>query len=84
MFNKNKMKKYLAIATVFAVLLSSVFLKKKYTELETLQQNTKGLLDSATVKLNSCNEEKEAAETRLHCKKELIFFKPTTKTLSTT
>ena len=74
MFNKIKMKKYLAIATVFAVLLSSCVSQKKYTELETLQQNTKGLLDSATVKLNSCNEEKEAAEARLASLQERVDF----------
>ena len=54
------MKKALAIV-VSGVLLSSCVSQKKFTELEELQQNTKNLLDSATVKLNSCNEEKEAA-----------------------
>ena len=34
---------------------------KKFTELEELQQNTKNLLDSTTVQLNTCNDEKEAA-----------------------
>jgi len=42
-----------------------VYLKKKFTELEELQQNTKNLLDSTTVQLNSCNEEKEAALAQL-------------------
>ena len=68
------MKKYLSIATVFAVLLSSCVSQKKYSELETLQQNTKGLLDSATVKLNSCNEEKEAAEARLASLQDRVNF----------
>ena len=58
-FNKIKMKKHLAIATVFAIFLSSCVSQKKYAELETLQQNTKSLLDTATVKLNTCNEKRK-------------------------
>jgi chemotaxis protein MotB len=68
------MKKYLAITVITAALLSSCVSQKKYTELETLQQNTKGLLDSATVKLNTCNEEKEAAEARLASLQERVDF----------
>ena len=56
----NTMKK--AVALLFTgVLLASCVSQKKFSELEELQQNTKNLLDTATVKLNSCNEEKEAA-----------------------
>ena len=54
------MKKAIAVV-ISGVLLSSCVSQKKFTELEELQQNTKNLLDSATVKLNSCNEDKEAA-----------------------
>ena len=68
------MKKYIATATIFAVLLSSCVSQQKYTELEALQQDTKNLLDSATVKLNTCNEEKEAAEGRLATLKERVNF----------
>jgi chemotaxis protein MotB len=68
------MKKYIAIVTVSVVLLSSCVSQKKFIELETLQQNTKDLLDSATVKLNTCNEEKEAAEARLASLKERVDF----------
>jgi chemotaxis protein MotB len=46
---------------ISGILLSSCVSQKKFTELEELQQNTKNLLDSATVKLNTCNEDKEAA-----------------------
>jgi chemotaxis protein MotB len=46
---------------VSGILLSSCVSQKKFNELEELQQNTKNLLDSATVKLNTCNEDKEAA-----------------------
>jgi chemotaxis protein MotB len=58
------MKKAIALV-VSGIILSSCVSQKKYTELEELQQNTKNLLDSATVKLNSCNEEKEAALAQL-------------------
>ncbi len=58
------MKKAIALV-VSGILLTSCVSQKKYTELEELQQNTKNLLDSATVKLNSCNEEKEAALAQL-------------------
>ena len=56
------------------VLLSSCVSQKKYGELEQLQKNTKGLLDSATVKLNACNEEKEAALSSLASLKEQVAF----------
>ena len=68
------MKKYIAITIVTAALLSSCVSSKKYTELETLQQNTKSLLDTATVKLNTCNEEKEASEARLASLQERVNF----------
>ncbi|MDG1968524.1 MAG: flagellar motor protein MotB [Flavobacteriaceae bacterium] len=68
------MKKYIATATILAVLLSSCVSQQKYTELEALQQDTKNLLDSATVKLNTCNEEKEAAEARLATLQERVNF----------
>ena len=54
------MRKAIALM-ITGVLISSCVSQKKFTELEELQQNTKNLLDDATVKLNSCNEEKEAA-----------------------
>ncbi len=54
------MKKAIALI-VSGILISSCVSQKKFTELEELQQNTKNLLDAATVKLNTCNEDKEAA-----------------------
>jgi len=50
----------LLLITVF-VLITSCISQKKYLELEDIQRNTKSLLDTATIKLNTCNEEKEAA-----------------------
>ena len=54
------MKKAIALI-LSGILISSCVSQKKFTELEELQQNTKNLLDAATVKLNTCNEDKEAA-----------------------
>jgi chemotaxis protein MotB len=58
------MKKAHALVFI-AILLASCVSQKKFTELEQLQQNTKSLLDTATVKINSCNEEKETAMSAL-------------------
>jgi chemotaxis protein MotB len=68
------MKNYFAIATLVGVLISSCVSQQKYTELESLQQNTKSLLDSATIKLNTCNEEKEASEARLASLQDRVNF----------
>ena len=53
------MKKLLAL--ILMVFLASCVSQKKFTELEQLQQNTKSLLDTTTIKMNSSEEEKEAA-----------------------
>tara|TARA_B100000945_G_scaffold103874_1_gene82084 strand:- start:1425 stop:2282 length:858 start_codon:yes stop_codon:yes gene_type:complete len=68
------MKKYIALATITLILLSSCVSQQKFADLESLQQNTKSLLDSATIKLNTCNEEKEAAEARLSALQERVSF----------
>lgn len=57
-----------------AILLSACVSQKKYTELETLQQNTKDLLDSTTIKLNSCDEEKQTALSALAAAQEQVKF----------
>ncbi|MBL6669044.1 MAG: flagellar motor protein MotB [Flavobacteriaceae bacterium] len=66
--------KKVAVIALFGVLITSCVSQKKYTELEELQQNTKSLLDATTVKLNSCNEEKEAAEASLASLREQNKF----------
>ena len=58
------MKRAIALM-ITSVLISSCVSQKKFTELEELQQNTKNLLDTTSVKLNSCNEEKESALAQL-------------------
>ncbi len=47
------------------ILLSSCVSQKKYAELEAKQKETQDLLNSATVKLNSCLEDKASATARL-------------------
>ncbi|TDQ31307.1 chemotaxis protein MotB [Zeaxanthinibacter enoshimensis] len=47
------------------LLLSSCVSQKKYAELESKQKETQDLLNSATVKLNTCLEEKATANSRL-------------------
>lgn len=52
------MKKTILLGLSAAVLLGSCVSQKKYAELEAKQKETEDLLNSATVKLNSCLEEK--------------------------
>ncbi|MBT8177804.1 MAG: OmpA family protein [Eudoraea sp.] len=60
------MKRLLVLGSMgVLVLLSSCVSQKKYAELETKQKETQDLLNSATVKLNSCLEEKATATARL-------------------
>ncbi|WP_297794930.1 OmpA family protein [uncultured Eudoraea sp.] len=59
------MKKIFVGFLGMAILLSSCVSQKKYAELETKQKETQDLLNSATVKLNSCLEEKATADARL-------------------
>ena len=47
------------LSATFALLLSSCVSQKKYAELQAQQQETQDKLNTATVKLNSCLDEKE-------------------------
>lgn len=60
------MKKILLGSLGMMILLSSCVSQKKYAELESKQKETQDLLNSATVKLNSCLEEKATATARLN------------------
>ena len=53
------MKKILLLTASAALLLSSCVSQKKYAALETQQRETQDQLNTATVKLNSCLDEKE-------------------------
>ncbi|TVZ27994.1 chemotaxis protein MotB [Gillisia sp. Hel_I_86] len=59
------MKKIMLLTATAALLLSSCVSQKKYAELETLQQETKDQLNTATVKLNSCLDEKESLNAQI-------------------
>jgi chemotaxis protein MotB len=52
------MKKIMLLSATAAILLSSCVSQKKYNELETKQRETQDQLNTATVKLNSCLDEK--------------------------
>ena len=60
------MKKILLLSATAALLLSSCVSQKKYAELETLQKETSDQLNTATVKLNSCLDEKERLGSQIH------------------
>jgi len=59
------MKKIILGCLGVTLLLSSCVPQKKYAELEAKQKETQDLLNSATVKLNDCLEEKATAASRL-------------------
>ncbi|MCH2490823.1 MAG: OmpA family protein [Flavobacteriales bacterium] len=52
------MKRLLILAVCSSLFFTSCVSKKKYAELEAKQQNTQDLLNTATVKLNDCLEER--------------------------
>ncbi|TVZ51089.1 flagellar motor protein MotB [Dokdonia sp. Hel_I_53] len=59
------MKRFLIAGIAGTLLLTSCVSKKEYAALEARQQETQDLLNSATVKLNACLEEKASATTRV-------------------
>lgn len=56
------MKKIVLLGAGIAIFFSSCVSQKKYAELESKQRETQDLLNSATVKLNSCLESKSRLE----------------------
>lgn len=59
------MKKIMLLSATAAILLSSCVSQKKYNELETKQRETQDQLNTATVKLNSCLDEKERLNSQI-------------------
>jgi len=59
------MKKIFLGTLAMTILLSSCVSQKKYADLEAKHKETQDLLNSATVKLNDCLEEKATASSRL-------------------
>ena len=68
------MKKPALLLTLCGSLLVSCVSSKKYAELEALQQSTNDLLNAATVKLNTCDEEKAAALANVASLEDQIKF----------
>ena len=68
------MKKLFIGCLGLALALSSCVSQKKYSELEAKQKETQDLLNSATVKLNSCLEDKATAEARMKTLEEQNSF----------
>src|SRR5210317_1503911 len=66
------MKKILLLSLVTLLTLSSCVSKKEYAALETKQKETQDLLNTATVKLNSCLEEKASSTARARTLEERI------------
>lgn len=60
------MKKIMLLSATAAILLSSCVSQKKYAELEAQQRETQDQLNTATVKLNSCLDEKERLDRQIH------------------
>lgn len=59
------MKKIMLLSVFSLLVLSSCVSKKEYAALETKQKETQDLLNTATVKLNSCVSERAAAQARV-------------------
>ncbi|MFI1771370.1 OmpA/MotB family protein [Thalassobellus citreus] len=59
------MKKVLLLSVSAMILLSSCVSKKLYTDLQAKQKETQDLLNSATVKLNSCLEDRASATAKV-------------------
>ena len=59
------MRKLMLLSVFSMLILSSCVSKKQYTDLEAKQKETQDLLNTATVKLNSCLTDKAASDARL-------------------
>ncbi|WP_100613040.1 OmpA/MotB family protein [Confluentibacter lentus] len=66
------MKKVLLLSLATMLVLSSCVSKKQFTDLQAKQKETQDLLNSATVKLNSCLEEKASATARATALEEQV------------
>src|SRR5690554_1581622 len=60
------MKKIMLLSATMAVLLSSCVSQKKYAELEAQHRETQDKLNTATVKLNSCLDDKESLNEQIN------------------
>ena len=65
---------YKCFTLIIFILLSSCVSQKKYAELESKNQNNLNLLNAATVKLNTCLDEKATAEANEKALQEQVAF----------
>ncbi|MBT8260644.1 MAG: OmpA family protein, partial [Bacteroidia bacterium] len=76
------MKKILLLSLSAMFVLSSCVSKKEYTALETKHKETQDLLNTATVKLNACLEDKASASARaLALEEQISDLRNTNKSL---
>ena len=68
------MKKIVLGVMGITLLLSSCVSQKKYADLESKQKETQDLLNSATVKLNTCLEEKATASSKMQTLEDQVAF----------
>ena len=68
------MKKIFLLIISISVLIPSCVSQKKYAALEAMNQQSKDLLNSATLKLNTCIDEKAGAEAEVKSLKEQVTF----------
>ncbi|WP_298516433.1 OmpA family protein [uncultured Kordia sp.] len=66
------MKKILLLAATATIVLSSCVSKKDFADLEARHKETKDLLNSATVKLNACLEEKASATAKANALEDRV------------
>ena len=66
------MRKLMLLSVMSLLIFGSCVSKKQYAELEAKQKETQDLLNSATVKLNSCLSEKSAAQARVDAMKDQL------------
>ena len=66
------MKKILLLSVTAMLVLSSCVSKKLFTDLEAKQKETQDLLNSATVKLNACLEDRASATARVEAMKDQL------------
>ncbi|MBQ0787275.1 MAG: OmpA family protein [Oceanihabitans sp.] len=76
------MKKIVLLSATALLLLSSCVSKKEFAAMEAKQKTTQDLLNTATVKLNSCLEDKSAVSARaIALQEQLANLKDTNKEL---
>ena len=69
-----KMKRTLILLIAIPALLASCVSQKKYTALEADNKETKDLLNSATVRLNTCIDEKAKSDASVSALRDQITF----------